>query len=397
MEDIYRNIPCFYFSSSAQGFITEANPSLCMSLGYTREELLGKKVESIFSLATRIFQQTHFYPLLQLRGHAEEIYITLKSKTGEEVPVLINASRKEENGGTNLYFAGIAVEKRKKFEEEIIAAKKTAEKALQENTTLKAAQEELQQRAEELDEQILLANLQNQELKQFNHLATHTLQEPVRKLLFYSNQALSAGDLARIKTATEKIRNAAADINTKVNGLQRYAWLTTEDLEWEDIDLVSLVITARKEVELDNPGISIVIESEAMPVIEGDSGQVLLLFKELLSNAVRFRKGGHVVHVKIQSSLLLMNKFRQLTEKYKYAEYVKLQVHDNGIGFDDSYQEQAFELFRSLHTSGGCGIGLSLCKKIVENHRGSISLQSKQDIGTTAVVFLPVKQITRDL
>ncbi|MGI8637585.1 MAG: PAS domain S-box protein [Segetibacter sp.] len=188
MQDLVNRIPCVYFSASADGYIVCANDSLCRYLMYTRDELVGNKLESIFTLSTRIFQQTHLYPLLQLKGHAEEIYITLKSKDGNHVPMLINAERIEENGQIRFYFAGISVSKRKKFEEEIIAAKKSAEKALNENVELKAAKKELEQHAEELDRQIDLFNRQNQELRQFNHLATHTLQEPVRKLLFFSSQ-----------------------------------------------------------------------------------------------------------------------------------------------------------------------------------------------------------------
>ena len=391
MQPSYKHIPCVYFSSSADGYITDVNEALCNYLAYSRDELPGQKLENIFTLSTRIFHQTHLFPLLQLKGHAEEIYITLKSKEGSQVPMLINAERVDENGQITFHFAGISVSKRKKFEEEIIAAKKAAEKALNENVALKAAKEELEQHAEKLDRNISLVNQQNQELRQFNHLTTHSLQEPVRKLLFFSSQMLGTNNEIERTNAWQKISKATDDIHHKLQGLQQYVWLTNDKLKWEQVDLFDLVQSAKKQVEEQHPGISIMLESEVIPVIEAISEQMQFLLKELLLNTVRFRKPGNIVTVKIYASTLQLNKFRQLPGKYKYADYLKLQMQDEGIGFDDQYQEQAFELFRKLHLNSGHGIGLSLCKKIVENHNGFISLESQKDLRTTVIIYLPLK------
>jgi sigma-B regulation protein RsbU (phosphoserine phosphatase) len=121
---------------------------------------------------------------------------------------------------------------------------------------------------------------------------------------------------------------------------------------------------------------------------------MFFLVKELLLNAVKFRRPGNLVDVKIVASQLLMNKYRQLTGKYKYIECVKFQISDDGRGFDGTYQEQAFELFRQLHSASGNGVGLSLCKKIVKNHGGAIRLESQPNVGTNVVIFLPIAQKT---
>ncbi len=394
MQDLFSNLPCIYFSASDEGLILQANEALCRVLGYQMEELTGRKLEAIFTLSTRIFQQTHFYPLLKLKGLAEEIYITLKSKGGEEVPMLVNSIRREDEGQIRYHFAGITVTKRKKFEDEIIAAKKAAETALKENTALKAAQEALQKHAEELDLQIGLANLQNKELRQFNHLATHTLQEPLRKLLFYSGAIPETGGTGQGETNIQKTKRAAEDLKEKLKGLQQYVWLSNEILKPEEVDLSEIMRRAKQQVELENPGVSILLESEAIPLVEADRGQMQFLVKELFSNAVKFRKPGNVVRLKIYATTLLLNKFRQLKDKYKYVPFLKIQFGDGGLGFDDHYGEQAFDFFRKLHSlpTDGPGIGLSLCKKIAENHSGSISLESQPDLGTTVTLFLALKQ-----
>ncbi len=393
MQDLYNGIPCIYFSASADGFITEANKILCNYLGYAPGELIGRKLETIFTLSTRIFQQTHLYPLLQLSGQAEEIYITLKSKDNADLPVLINAERKEIDGQIHFQFAGIGLNKRKKFEDEIIAAKKAAEKALYENSSLKSAQEQLQKHAEELDTQITLANLQNRELKQLNHLFTHSLQEPLRKLLFYSGQIVESQEEKEIIAGVQKIKKAVDNMSAKIKGLQQYVWLTNEKLKYEAVDLPGIIQSVKKELELENPDVLIVLESEPIPLFEANNEQMHFLIKEILSNAIRFRKPGNVVNVKVFATTLLLNNFRQLTGKYKYAEFEKLEIQDSGIGFDDNYQDQAFELFRTLHPFGGLGIGLSFCKKIVENHNGFISLESQQNVGSKVIILLPLHRL----
>lgn len=392
MTDSSNEIPCVYFSSTGEGFIYDVNQVFCDAIGYTKEELTGRKLDTIFTLATRIFIQTHFYPLLQLKGHAEEIYITLRSKAGEDVPVLINATRKERDDVVLLSFAGIRINQRKKFEDEIIAAKKAAEKALAENTALKAANEERQRHAEELDRQITKANIQNQELKQINHLATHSLQEPLRKLLFYSSQVLECETENLKVAAVDKIGKAAENMRAKLNGLQQYVWLTNEELVCENLDLTDLLASVISHVQHENPDVELKIQSEFIPAIEANDEQIGILLTEIFANAIRFRKPGNLVDIQIQANILLINQFRQLPEKYKYSEFLKLQVRDKGVGLDETYQEQAFDLFRTLHPGSGLGIGLALCKKIVDNHNGFISLESVENEGTNVIIFLPLKQ-----
>src|SRR5579875_1325835 len=182
MQNYLDQAPCLYYASTDDGILLEVNEHLCTMLGYQKDELIGKKAETLFTVATKIFNQTHFYPLLRMQGFAEEIFITLQQSNGEALPVLMNAVRKNiDSKEVNLHI-GIIVHHRKRFEEELIAAKKTAEAALNENTELTKAKLALQEHSEELDRQISIANKQNEELRQFNRVVTHDMQEPLRKL-----------------------------------------------------------------------------------------------------------------------------------------------------------------------------------------------------------------------
>ena len=220
MEPDINMAPCLAFSFGDDGKIMEVNQRLCLKLGYEREELVGKKTDVLFTVPTRIFHQTHFFPLLKMQGHAEEIYVTLLQKNGEVIPVLINAQAYSDKERTLFVCAGIIVHNRKKFEDELVAARKEAQKALQESTALLQAKTEIQKHAELLDEKIFQVKNQNTELKQFNRVVTHDLQEPLRKLLVFINMLSEGNDPDIQKKTLPKLKNVTEQLRSILSGLQ---------------------------------------------------------------------------------------------------------------------------------------------------------------------------------
>ncbi len=388
MQNFFHKAPCIYFSTRDDGTLLEVNHYLCSALQYSKKELEGKRSELFFTVPTRIFQQTHFFPLLKMHGHAEEIFLTLKKRNGEDLPVLINAERTViEEQPINMY-VGIVVHNRKKFEEELIAAKRAAESALNENTALLLIKQQLQQHSEELDHQIHLVSKQNEEFKQFNRVVTHDMQEPLRKLSVFSNLLLDDNEKYQQQNLVEKIRRVANQMKNILHGLQQYVWLTETPPRIVNIDLKHLLTTVQEQLRQEFPQINLAVSVDDVPHVNADWEQVRLLFCETISNAIRFRKNENVeVHVSAQE--LLSNQFRNLEGKYKYIDYTRIQVRDFGKGFNPAYKDQVFELFKKLHPESGRGVGLSLCKRIVENHHGIISIDSKTDEGTVTTILLP--------
>lgn len=394
MDTFLTNAPCLYFSSTDDGMLTAVNESLCFHLGYRREELIGQKQDLFFTLATRIFQQTHLFPLLQIQGHANEIYISLKTKDKEELPVLINAERKTVDGRAETGYVGILVLNRKKFEDELVAAKKAAEVALHENTALLQAKESLQQHAALLDQQMFLVSRQNAELMQFNHVVTHELQEPLRKLLVFTNMLLEDERIGPVEKQVKKIKSVSDQMREILSGLQQYVWLTETPPAYTPVDLKMEINTLVTELKLQNSSASINVFIEDDLLIEADRKQLHFLLQEMLANALRFQKENERLQLSIAATVLKQNQFKTIPERYRYTEFVKLQVSDNGIGFDATYKEQVFELYRRLHPVSGRGIGLPLCKKVVENHNGSITIESEKGKGTTVTIMLPLNAPT---
>jgi sigma-B regulation protein RsbU (phosphoserine phosphatase) len=365
------------------------NDHLCSVLQYDKNHIVGKKADILFTVAARIFQQTHFFPLLKMHGHAEEIYLDLQKSNGEHLPVLINAQRKIIGETAVNLHAGIVVHNRKKFEEELITARKTAEKALNENTELIQTKQELQKHSEELDRQVFLVKKQNDELRQFNRVVTHDMQEPLRKLSLFSGMLLEDKQWEEKKKLVDKLKNVSRQMRSILSGLQQYVWLNEAPFRTESIDLVKLVKKVQQELEKEFPDIDLVITVEVQDSFNGDTQQMYLMLRELFSNAIRFRKDKTQAFITVSLRHLQLNEFRTIEGRYKYTDHVKLQVSDKGIGFDKTYKTEVFELFKKLHAQSGWGVGLSLCKKIVENHNGLISIDSKINEGTTVTIHLP--------
>jgi phosphoserine phosphatase RsbU/P len=386
MEAIIDQAPCGYFSFFDNGILHAVNDTLCKLLRYEKSELEGKPVDYVLTIATKIFFQTHFYPLVRMHGHAEEIFVSLITKSQEHLPVLLNAKRDNYDGKVFTACAFIVVANRKKFEDELIAARKAAETALTENLQLIEAKKELQQHAENLDRHIQLVNKQNEELKQLNHVLTHNLREPLRKIILFSEKLKKHNDLSDL----EKLITASEQMREIVAGLQEYIWLNDIRSQFTTLDLQSVVKTIQERLNNEYPD-QLLINCEPLPSITADLRQIELLFYHILLNAVKFKKGNEG-KMEITATIIQKNYFQALENKYQYKDFVRLKFTDDGAGFDPSFKEEVFELFRKLHFEKGMGLGLALCKKIVQNHSGMIEANSKINKGTIITVWLPVDQ-----
>ncbi len=389
MKELFDLAPCGYFSFFDDGLLHVVNETLCNLLGYKKEELDQANVEKIFTIPTRIFFQTHFFPLVKMHGHAEEIFISLQTKDQQYLPVLLNAKRSGTIAKPYTACAFIVVVNRKKFEDELVAARHTAENALKENSDLIKARTELQHRAEDLEKQMQLVKNRNHELGQINHVVTHSLREPVRKLMLYTDRLVNANQQDNLIKDFEKLNSASERMRSIVAGLQEYVWLNDNKPDFGELDLGLLFkkIEARFQDDLK---VQLVMQTGKLPGIIADEKQIDLLVYHIFSNAVKFKKGNSA-NIFIEASIIQQNRFREISDKYKYEDFIKLQFKDEGIGFDNELKEEVFELFKKLHYTEGLGLGLALARKIVENHSGIIMAESIINKGTTITVLLPLE------
>ncbi len=226
----------------------------------------------------------------------------------------------------------------------------------------------------------------NSELEQFAYVASHDLQEPLRKIQAF-------GD--RLKTKYEaglgpegldyltRMQNAAARMQTLIQDLLSLSRVTSNSKPFTAVDLGEVVQTVVSDLEMRIQDANGRVEIGTLPAIFGDRGQMAQLFQNLIGNGLKFRKPGENPVVKLESQPRILS---------NGAAGWQITVQDNGIGFDEKYRDRIFQIFQRLHGRSeyeGTGIGLAICRKIVDRHGGDITAQSSPGAGAKFVINLP--------
>ena len=273
-----------------------------------------------------------------------------------------------------------------------IHAQKMIEKTLLDNVELKNAQKKLVDYQKLLEEKISELNISNHELEQFAYIASHDLQEPLRKIITFSS--LLAGT---VNSLDEDSRMYFSKI---ISSSKRMIELIKDVLDWsrvtkikEDIssiDLNVIVGNVETDFEILIQQKKAAIQISPLPVVKGIRFQLTQLFANLISNAIKFCD--KIPVIKISSRILDREEIKLNNRLDQSLGYTEISVSDNGIGFEQEFGEQIFRIFQRLHDRSeyaGTGIGLSICKKIVENHGGIISAEGVPGKGSRFIIIFP--------
>ncbi|ATB37134.1 signal transduction histidine kinase [Cystobacter fuscus] len=399
MEELLQCAPCGLFSYNGDGALVAVNDTVLELLGYTRDELLGRPMTTILTLAGRMFCETHVFPLLRMQGRADELQLPLRSKGGGSIPVLLNAIRKEHEDGVLHHCAFMSVRERGKYEDELLRSKRTAEEALRNNEALNQARQAVEVHARDLDQKISQLEQRNQDLTRVSTALAQDLRQPARQLSMFAclfTREDWEGLSVTGQHSLERIKTVSVKMEQLVMGLHQFMALDVLDEPIEDVDLLESLGSARHRVVEMGGSPSLALRCEPLPVIQGRRRQLMLLFFHLLDNAAKFRKPRGEARLDIGCQLIEHNSFRSIKDKYHYTDFVRITFTDNGIGFDPLHRSHVFEVLRKLNPdTPGIGVGLAICRKVVENHHGSISVESEPGRGTQFTILLPVKQQTR--
>lgn len=271
---------------------------------------------------------------------------------------------------------------------------------IQDITEQKQFADELTKKVEErtkaLKESNQLLQQTNEELEQFAYVTSHDLQEPLRKIRFYTNYVLDSTELTESnKKYVERINASAQRMSGLIKSLLEYSRISQKAQHFELVDLNVIVAQVLGDFELLIQQKQADIRIEKLPAIEGIPLQMNQLFFNLIGNALKFTRRNVIPVIKISSSTISAERKKDFTELDQAKEYVEIQVTDNGIGFNEEYADRIFTIFQRLNESspyGGYGIGLALCKKIIVNHSGSICAKSKSGEGASFIFILPYTQ-----
>lgn len=263
---------------------------------------------------------------------------------------------------------------------------------------LQTARDQLEVRVKERTAQLNELNTElersNRELQDFAFVASHDLQEPLRKIQAFGDRLQKSQEQNLDEKGRDylaRMHNAAGRMHTLINDLLAFSRVTTKAQPFERTNLSEVAAAVLNDLETAVEQAGGRVDVEELPVIDADPLQMRQLLQNLVANALKFRRQNEPPFVKIESEV-----FRSSTAEVENGtDLVSISVADNGIGFDEKYLDRIFTPFQRLHGRGeyeGTGIGLAVCRKIVERHGGTLTAKSKEGVGSTFIATLPVKQ-----
>jgi PAS domain S-box-containing protein len=263
-------------------------------------------------------------------------------------------------------------------------------------TSLKENQEQLRLKNEQLQETNRALELSNIDLQQFAYVASHDLQEPLRKIQTFTylirdqhTQELTP----RLQQYLEKILSSANRMKTLIVDILKYFQIASVDLKFEHTDLQQIVTDLLEDFELPIAQKQARITFKNLPVLEGIPAELRQVFHNLISNALKFSNPALAPEIEITATRIKDKAFDGVP--HSRGRYYRISVKDNGIGFNQEYSKQIFTLFQRLNgwdKYEGTGIGLAITKKIIDRHDGLVMAQSKEGEGAEFVFILPVTQ-----
>jgi signal transduction histidine kinase len=279
-------------------------------------------------------------------------------------------------------------------EKKLLAANEFLQKEIEER---KVSEE----RVKHLNEQLVAKNeslkQMNEELDQFAYMASHDLQEPLRKIQVFSDKILRNNNFdPDSEKYFGKIINSSKRMQNLINNLLDFSRHTVSSNDFKKTSLNELVKNVLTELDVEIEKSNARINYENLPVVSAVPGLMQQLFYNLFSNAIKFRKPAVDLVIDVKAEKMNPLDLSKFTKYSQGKNFYKITVQDNGIGFDDKYAEDIFRVFKRLHSYQefeGTGVGLSICKKIVEKHNGFIKAESKIDNGSTFIIGLPEWQM----
>jgi PAS domain S-box-containing protein len=361
MDALLDTAPCGFVSSADDGTMLEVNTTLAMLLGYTRVELEGWHIEKILYPGARIFYQTHVFPMLRLHGRVEEIYITLRTREGGDVPVLMNGVRRERAGRTVNDSVFVRMIQRGQYEDQLLQARRIAEEA-------------------------------NAAKASFLSMMSHDLRTPLTTIIGHAD-LMAAGVLGNDATSNadpeqrysiDRIRDASRELLRMINDILSFAQLDAGSLDIRPTAVPvneavaraeSLVRLRMHDSELEFTSAPCDVDS----VVRADPDRLQQILLNLLTNAIKFTNAGGRISVECEPA----------------GERVRIRVRDTGIGIPDDRLQSVFEPFVQLETQytgdvhRGVGLGLAISRDLARAMNGDLLAESTLGEGSVFIVELP--------
>ena len=340
------------------------NETACHILGYSREELLSMTVYDINPDFSEKNWLKHWEEVEQRGSFTLDSYH--KTKEGGVFPVEVTVNYIEFEGKQYICAFARDITERKKAEEELISFAAKLEKS-------------------------------NRELQDFAYVASHDLQEPLRKVQAFGDRlkAVCADELSeKGRDYLNRMQSAAERMQILIKDLLTFSRITSKAQPFTSVDLHQIAKEVLSDLEVVIEQLNGQVELSELPVVDADPLQMRQLLQNLISNALKFHKKDEAPVIKIYSEIIKEKRLNMYIN-FPGEKLCRLVVEDNGIGFDEKYCDKIFTVFQRLHGRSeyeGTGVGLAVCRKIIERHSGTITAKSKPGRGAKFFVTIPLEQ-----
>ena len=382
-------------SKTLESIVTSWNNSAERIFGYTAQEMIGVSITKIVP-PDRLDEEPQILECLK-RGERIDHFETKRlTKDGRLLDISLCISPVKNSKGVIIGASKIArdITAQKRAEQQIRESEERLRLAIENEQ--KKAKDELEKTVVARTRELLTSNSalerSNHELEQFAYIASHDLQEPLRKIQTFADMVKEhLNDSQLTEKYFNKIYSSAKRMSSLINDVLNYSRLTKTGEQFQKTDLNKVLKDVLSDYELLTEQKSATVTYTDLPIIKSIPLQLHQLFANLISNSLKFSETKPAIN--ITSTMLLPLEMVNYPQLQADREYVKLVFTDNGIGFEQQYAQQIFIIFQRLNnlsSYSGTGIGLALCKKIVEHHDGVITAKSAPGMGATFTIILPV-------
>jgi signal transduction histidine kinase len=418
--DLIDRIPCGFVSFADDGTVCAVNATLLEMLGLERQTVVGRHIEQMLTVGSRIFYQTHLFPMLRMHGHAEEIFIMLRASDGQDEAALLNAVRRQEGEQWLTHCILVRVRERRKFEEALLRAKKEAETAREKLDThrkelelantqleqqalelelsqqqlnehaieLEALNQALHEQAAELETQRTIAQDANHAKSAFLASMSHELRTPLNAIGGYV-QLIEMGIHGAVTPAQAealaKIARSQRHLLRLINEVLNLAKIEAGSVNYDSRpivlrDVVNAVFPM-VEPQVQQRGLTSEIDVSPDLIAMADRDKTEQILLNLLSNAVKFTNAGGCIRI-------------AAGDAGGASKRVWLQVEDTGVGIPPDKLERVFDPFVQVDVSEsrraqGTGLGLAISRDLALGMKGQLSAESVLEHGSKFRLTLP--------